>query len=110
MKTKQPYRRNPAAAKQVDAMKAHIKELQGNIRGMLIEIIVDLEIASGTRYEKDRAEIILTLSDRRKYPRESLEELRRVLVGVLHLRTAKDRPPEPAEPAPKSDPPYIEMA
>jgi hypothetical protein len=98
MKTKR--QRSPADAKLV-AADAHIKELQGNIRGMLINIIIDLEIASGTKREKDRAEMILTLSDRRKYPRESLEELRRVLVGVLQLRTAKDTPPEPVpEPSP----------
>jgi hypothetical protein len=105
MKTKRP--RSASAAKQLAAMNARIQDLNGNIRGMLIDHIVDLEIASGTKRENDRAEMILTLSDRRKYPKESLEELRRVLIGVLHSRTAKESPPEPV---PEHAPPYIEMA
>lgn len=68
---------------QVLELQRRLEETDARLRRLLIDAIVDGEIAVGARKETERAETFQAMSDKSKYPEDSLRELRRVLAAVL---------------------------
>jgi len=59
-----------------------IERLEAELRRRTIERIVDIEVAVGTKTEKQRSQAVLEMEDQKKYPSEALEFLRRGLLAM----------------------------
>ena len=83
---------------QIERLQAKVQQTEAELRRTLIHLVVDLQIAAGTKRETERTAMILAMSSPRKYPKESLQEIRRILVTVLSQRntpkeqTVEDQP------------------
>lgn len=75
-------------------LQRRLDETDARLRRLLIDSIVDGEIAVGARKETERTETAQALSDKNKYPEDSLRELRRVLAVVLFPEAQFQRNPE----------------
>ena len=72
---------------QIERLKAKVQQFEAELRRTLIHLVADLQIAAGTKRETERTSMILAMSSERKYPAESLQEIRRILVTVLNQET-----------------------
>jgi hypothetical protein len=59
-----------------------IERLEAELRRSTIERIIDIEVATGIKTEKERSQDVLQMADPRKYPLEALEFLRRDLLAM----------------------------
>jgi hypothetical protein len=59
-----------------------IERLKAELRRSTIERIIDIEVATGIKTEKQRSQEVLHMADPKKYPLEALEGLRSTLLAM----------------------------
>ena len=89
LQSKERVKRTPSRA--LAEGRREIERLEAELHRIAIERVIDIEVAVGTKTEKQRSQTILEMEDQKKYPSEALEFLRRGLLAMAaHLNHASE--------------------
>jgi hypothetical protein len=87
-------------------LRLELHQVKEELRQSLAQRVVDLKVASGLLQEKDRGSALKEMRNPRKFPFESLDDLRRALLTLIVQRNHQTLQTENTNPPTQSD--YIQ--